>query len=145
MKTHSVVRSLTFVLVIFGLLLNFSESIRFVEVQRVGEVYRSASTNDSRVCHPRIPQNDCDAAIYVYEFVLTHNWTPPKGYKGNKPYQNKAQLLPAAGQYLEYDIYPTPPPNVGGRDDKRVIIDKVSQEMYYSSDHYDSFVHLTYS
>jgi guanyl-specific ribonuclease Sa len=96
------------------------------------------------ICHPTIPQADCDAAVFVYEYVLTHNWSPPKGYAGGKKFANKNGTLPP-GDYREYDIYPRPPPNSGGRDAKRIVIDVGTQTMFYTADHYVTFVLLTYS
>jgi guanyl-specific ribonuclease Sa len=96
------------------------------------------------VCHPTIPQADCDAAVFVYEYVLTHNWSPPKDYAGGKKFANKNGALPL-GDYREYDIYPRPPPNSGGRDDKRIVIDVGTQIMFYTADHYATLVLLTYS
>jgi hypothetical protein len=96
------------------------------------------------ICHPTIPQADCDAAVFVYEYVLTHNWSPPKGYVGGKKFVNKNGAVPP-GDYREYDIYPRPPPDAGGRDDKRIVIDVGTQTMFYTADHYVTFVLLTYS
>jgi guanyl-specific ribonuclease Sa len=96
------------------------------------------------ICHPTIPQADCDAAVFVYEYVLTHNWAPPKGHAGGQKFANRNGALPP-GDYREYDIYPRPPPNSGGRDDKRIVIDVGTQTMFYTADHYVTFVLLTYS
>jgi guanyl-specific ribonuclease Sa len=97
------------------------------------------------ICHPRIPQADCEAAVFVYEFALTHNWSPPKGYAGGKKFVDKNGTLPPDGDYKEYDIYPKPPPNSGGRDAKRIVIDVGTQIMFYTADHFATFVRLTYS
>lgn len=97
------------------------------------------------ICHPVIPQADCEAAVFVYEFALTHKWSPPQGYVGGKTFVNGRGALPPDGEYKEYDIYPKPPPNSGGRDGKRIVIDVGTQIMFYTADHYVTFVKLTYS
>jgi hypothetical protein len=108
-------------------------------------VAASHEVADAYICHPRIDQVDCDAAVFVYEFVLTHNWAAPRGYAGGKEFVDKNGDLPPGGEYKEYDIYPKPPPNSGGRDAKRVVIDKVSQSMFYTDDHFATFIRLTYT
>jgi hypothetical protein len=97
------------------------------------------------ICHPRIPDADCQAAVFVYEFALTHNWSPPKGYAGGKAFVDRNGSLPSGGNYKEYDIYPKPPPNSGGRSGKRIVIDVDTQAMFYTADHYVTFVKLSYS
>jgi ribonuclease T1 len=111
---------------------------------RMHTAARAPQETSAAICHPTIPQADCDAAVFVYEYVVTHNWSPPKGYAGGKKFANKNGVLPA-GDYREYDIYPRPPPNSGGRDDKRIVIEVGSQSMFYTADHYATFVRLTYS
>lgn len=100
----------------------------------------------SYICHPAtIPYADCQAAVHVYEFAITHNWSPPQGYAGGKQFMDKFNKLPSGGWYLEYDIYPKPPPNTGGRDAKRLVINKNNQETYYTADHFSSFTVFQYS
>lgn len=103
----------------------------------------AVAQESGRLCHPRIPQADCDAAVHVYEFVTSHSFTPPPGYKGKKEYRNDPPRLPTGTFYYEYDIYPVPA--TGGRDSKRIVIDRNTLVMYYTADHYQTFVHLTYS
>lgn len=114
-------------------------------VYRLNSVTLAQQEPPAVICHPRIPQADCEAAVFVYEFVLTHNWSPPPGYAGGKKFVDKNGSLPSGGDYKEYDIYPKPPPNSGGRDAKRIVIDIGTQIMFYTADHYATFVKLTYS
>jgi hypothetical protein len=115
-------------------------------VDRLNGVAVAQQEQSSAICHPVIPEDDCKAAVFVYEFVLTHNWSPPKGYAGGKKFANKDGVLPANGDYKEYDIYPKPPPGPGGgRDAKRIVIDVNTQIMFYTADHFATFVKLTYS
>lgn len=103
----------------------------------------AAAQGSGPLCHPRIPQADCDAAVHVYEFVTSHNFTPPSGYKGKKEYRNNPPRLPTGTFYYEYDIYPVPA--TGGRDSKRIVVDRSTLVMYYTADHFRTFVQLTYS
>jgi hypothetical protein len=103
----------------------------------------AVAPESGRLCHPRIPQADCDAAVHVYEYATSHNFTPPPGYKGKKGYRNDPPRLPTGTFYYEYDLYPVPA--AGGRDGKRIVIDRNTLVMHYTADHYRTFVQLTYS
>lgn len=74
----------------------------------------------------------------VLQHIRTHNGTPPKHYKGGRPYQNRDNALPqfdSAGNpitYKEYDIFP----KVKGqsRGSGRIVVG--SDGKAYHSDHY---------
>jgi guanyl-specific ribonuclease Sa len=86
-----------------------------------------------------IAAEDCPHILEVYHFVLDHNWSPPPGLKGGKPYLNTNGKLPP-GDYREYDIYPAPAG--GGRGPKRLVMDKNDPvgNSWYTADHYVGFV-----
>ena len=83
-----------------------------------------------------IPQEHCEAALYVYEFAVTHNYSPPPGHKGGSAYRNTNGLLPPEGDYLEYRIYTAP----GSAE--RIVIDRKTNDAWFTGDHYASFEEL---
>jgi hypothetical protein len=85
--------------------------------------------------HPAVPAY----AYAVEEFVRSHNGSPPKGYVGGRPYQDKTLKLPPwQGPFREYDVHV----NVPGqkRDDERIVLGPLRSAAWYTSDHYGSFV-----
>ena len=91
---------------------------------------------DGPFCASDIPEEHCKAAAFVYEFVLSHNYSPPPGYKGGSAYNNETGLLPPGGDYLEYRIYTTP----GSAE--RLVFDRkrsAPDNAWFSGDHYASF------
>ena len=83
-----------------------------------------------------IPQQHCEAALYVYEFALSHNYSPPPGYRGGGTFRNTDGKLPPGGDYLEYRIYTTP----GSAE--RIVIDKNTNDAWFTGDHYETFQEL---
>ena len=81
-----------------------------------------------------------DEAYAVEKFVRTHNFSPPPGLKGGKPYTDDNHALPALLRpYKEYDVYPAVPGS--GRPSPRVVLsDRVPYASWYSPDHYGSFL-----
>lgn len=106
----------------------------------------AASTAEAPQCVPggcenlppscTIPQEHCEAALFVYDFAVTHNYSPPPGYKGGSAYHNTNGLLPPNGNYLEYRIYTTP----GSAE--RIVIDRNTDDVWFTGDHYASFDEL---
>jgi hypothetical protein len=86
--------------------------------------------------HCTIPQEHCEAALFVYDFAISHNYSPPPGYKGGGVYRNTNGLLPPGGDYLEYRIYTTP----GSAE--RIVIDRNTDDAWFTGDHYASFEEL---
>jgi len=62
------------------------------------------------------------------------------GYIGGQVFQNREGRLPH-GHYREYDVNPT----VRGRprDAERIVIEQETGTVYYTSDHYRTFISLT--
>ncbi|MGH3589123.1 MAG: ribonuclease domain-containing protein [Pseudonocardia sp.] len=83
-----------------------------------------------------IPQEHCEAALYVDEFAKTHNYSPPPGYKGGGTFRNTNGKLPPGGDYLEYRIYKT------AGSPERIVIDRSTDTTWFSSDHYATFEEL---
>lgn len=139
---HAVVYSLGVVAVIFSV---WCQSVAPVSGGWSNATLVRTAPTSEHICHPRLPDADCDAAAMVYEFVITHNWSPPRGYAGGKKFEDKMNKLPPGGDYLEYDIYPIPPPGAGGRDAKRLVFNRSNQECYYTDDHFVTFTVFQYS
>lgn len=98
---------------------------------RARSIARSAS-----VAQAQIPQ----AAYGTLQYLKTHNWTPPPGYKGGRVFQNRDGKLPACGNYREYDIHPY----VKGqnRGVERLVVDINTGRVWYTPDHYDTFIEI---
>ncbi|WP_420807881.1 ribonuclease domain-containing protein [Amycolatopsis antarctica] len=84
-------------------------------------------------CSPGVQPQDCNAAAFVYNYALSHNFNGPPNHKAH-PYGNTDGQLPAGGDYITYDIYVTTP-----RSDQRIVIDKnnPSGNSWYTHDHYE--------
>jgi len=87
-----------------------------------------------------IPQEAYD----TYDYVISHNGTPPNGYKGGRVYENDGRggtaLLPTStGPYKEYDIAP----KIQGmpRGPERIVIG-AGRTAWYTADHYKSFIRM---
>jgi guanyl-specific ribonuclease Sa len=87
-------------------------------------------------CSPGVPEKDCPTATYVYQFVVSHNFTPPTNLKGGGRFEDKFGLLPAGGDYLEYRLYQLP------GSPERLVIDRSNPDgnSWFTGDHYASFV-----
>jgi hypothetical protein len=81
-----------------------------------------------------------DEAYAVEQFMRTHNFSPPPGLKGGKPYTDDNHALPALLRpYKEYDVYPAVPGS--GRPSPRVVLsDRVPYASWYSPHHYSYFL-----
>lgn len=88
-------------------------------------------------CSAGIPAGDCQTAIYVYNFVVSHNFAAPAGLKGGSEYLNTTGLLPPpVTRYQEYRLYSDP-----GNEPRLVIdIGNTGSGSWYTGDHYASFV-----
>jgi hypothetical protein len=86
-------------------------------------------------CSPGIPEKDCQTAAFVYRFVVSHGYTPPRNLKGGKRYENNTGLLPSGGDYLEYRLYQTPGSS------ERLVIDRNNPEgnSWFTNIHYKKF------
>lgn len=83
-----------------------------------------------------IPREHCAAALYVYEFAVSHNYSPPPGLRGGSVFRNTNGKLPPGGDYLEYRIYSTP----GSAE--RIVIDRNTNDAWFTGDHYATFEEL---
>jgi guanyl-specific ribonuclease Sa len=89
--------------------------------------------------NPDVP----DAAFTLFSYLLAHNYSPPKGYKGNTVYGNTTHKLPnppSGYRWFEYDVYS----GSYGRSPDRIVTARTGLGLpeeypYYSPDHYGSF------
>jgi guanyl-specific ribonuclease Sa len=73
----------------------------------------------------------------VFAYVL-RNGRPPRGYVGDRVWQNREHRLPAGGDYREYDVHP----KIRGvnRGPERIIVDRTAGKGWYTGDHYRTFI-----
>ncbi len=73
----------------------------------------------------------------VFAYVLKHG-RAPRGYVGDRVWQNREHRLPARGDYREYDVHP----KVRGvnRGPERIIVDIAARAGWYTGDHYRTFI-----
>ena len=83
-----------------------------------------------------VPQHAWD----TLDYIKNHNGSPPKGYKGGKPFandgRNGGEILPDNYKpFHEYDVHP----KVAGQDrgSERIVIG--SGAAWYTRDHYSTF------
>ena len=89
-----------------------------------------------------IPQEAYD----TYDFVSTHNGSPKQDYKGgaifaNDGRDNSAVLPNSYAPFREYDIYPKVP-GVGRGTERIVIGQGAGGAVWYTADHYRTFVRM---
>ena len=89
---------------------------------------------------PDIPQKAYD----TYDYVVSHNGAPPKGYKGGAAFSNDGrggtQVLPTSeGPFREYDVDPRLPGIP--RNAERIVIGSRNAG-WYTADHYKSFIRM---
>jgi guanyl-specific ribonuclease Sa/uncharacterized protein YoxC len=80
-------------------------------------------------------------AVEMVEYLNKHNGSPPKNIVGGKEYQNLNKVLPE-GNYKEYDLAKRAYKGEGGRGTERIVVNTTTGEVWYTSDHYDSFEKL---
>ena len=77
----------------------------------------------------------------TYDYVQSHNGTPPHGFKGNRQYANDgrggSQVLPKTTTYYEYDIHPYIKGQ--GRGAERIVIGR-NGSGWYTNNHYKTFI-----
>lgn len=85
---------------------------------------------------PKVPEE----AEKILQYLKTHNWTLPQGYKGGRVFQNREGKLPACGNYREYDIHPY----VKGQNcgPERIVVDINTGRAWYTPDHYQTFIEI---
>lgn len=73
----------------------------------------------------------------VFAYVI-RNGRPPRGYVGDRVWQNREHRLPAGGDYREYDVHP----KIRGvnRGPERIIVDRTAGKGWYTADHYRTFM-----
>ena len=74
----------------------------------------------------------------LVDYHKGHNFTPPTGISGNSIYENRTNLLPEGGNYHEYDLSPKAQGDPRGTE--RIVIDKTTNEIWYTNDHYEHFI-----
>lgn len=79
-------------------------------------------------------------AVKILQYLRNQNWTPPRGYKGGRVFQNREGKLPACGNYREYDIHPY----VKGqnRGSEHIVVDINTGRAWYTPDHYQTFIEI---
>lgn len=83
-----------------------------------------------------------DVPDKVYELlgeIQRLQGSPPPGYVGGRPFQNRERRLPR-GQYREYDVNPKVPGQ--DRGPERLVIDQRTGKAYYTKDHYRTFINV---
>jgi ribonuclease T1 len=83
-----------------------------------------------------------DVPDKVYELlgeIQRLQGSPPTGYVGGRPFQNRERRLPR-GQYREYDVNPKVPGQ--NRGPERLVIEQRTGKTYYTKDHYRTFVQI---
>lgn len=102
----------------------------------VRPVAHSLASKPFCLVDPHIP----DEAYAVEEFARTHNFSPPPGLKGGKPYTDDNHALPPLLRpYREYDVHPAVP-GVGRPSSRVVLSDRIPYASWYSPNHYDNFL-----
>jgi guanyl-specific ribonuclease Sa len=88
--------------------------------------------------NPAVPKE----AFTVFFYLLSHNYSPPPGLKGNSVYNNSTHKLPnppSGYRWFEYNVYP------GSGTAQRIVTARngnltVNGYPYYTPDHYNTFV-----
>jgi ribonuclease T1 len=73
----------------------------------------------------------------VFAYVIK-NGRAPRGYVGDRVWQNRERRLPAGGDYREYDVHPKT--RGVGRGPERIIVDRMAGKGWYTADHYRTFI-----
>jgi guanyl-specific ribonuclease Sa len=115
-----------------GQLREGAEKVAAEGLAQVRTVVRKVAT----AFQPKVPEE----AEKILQYLKAHNWTPPRGYKGGRVFQNREGKLPACGNYREYDIHPY----VKGqnRGSERIIVDINTGRAWYTPDHYQTFIEI---
>jgi guanyl-specific ribonuclease Sa len=87
-----------------------------------------------------------DEAFTVYNYLLAHNYSPPKGLSGNSVYSNSTHKLPnppSGYRWFEYNVY------AGSGTAQRIVTARNFESTgggypYYTPDHYDTFEPMYY-
>jgi guanyl-specific ribonuclease Sa len=88
--------------------------------------------------NPAVPKE----AFTVFFYLLSHNYSPPKGHKGNSVYNNTTHKIPdppSGYRWFEYNVYP------GSGTAQRIVTARngkltVNGYPYYTPDHYNTFM-----
>lgn len=93
----------------------------------------------------RVPSTSINAAVNTYKHAKSHNWSPPANYKGGRVFQNRENKLPQGGDYREFDIFPCydASGNKIPRGPERIVVDIKSNRVWYTPDHYQTFIEIT--
>ncbi|GIV19570.1 MAG: hypothetical protein KatS3mg023_1321 [Armatimonadota bacterium] len=105
-------------------------------LQQQGKKQADRKNRSKPSARPKVPEE----AKETLEYLKTHNWAPPRGYKGGRVFQNREGKLPACGNYREYDIHPY----VKGqnRGTERIVVDINTGRAWYTPDHYETFIEI---
>jgi guanyl-specific ribonuclease Sa len=114
-------------LVVFGLFVLY---VKYAAPPAVVSDSTRASADSSNV-DKSVPAK----AVQVLQIVRSTG-QPPDGYVGGRVFQNREGLLPAGGDYREFDL----DPHHGGRNAERIIVEWSTKKAWYTGDHYQTFV-----
>jgi ribonuclease T1 len=104
-----------------------------VSAQRGGAEAARVPGENYRVSSGEIPVYVRDVFAYVIR-----NGRAPRGYVGDRVWQNRERRLPAGGDYREYDVHPK---HRGvNRGPERIIVDRTAGKGWYTADHYRTFI-----
>ena len=92
----------------------------------------AAGKDAASVKNPNVPQKAYD----VLDIVKKQNGAPPRGYAGQRTWQNKDGVLPT-GNYKEYDVDPKVPGI--NRNSERFVLEQFTGKSHYTNDHYETF------
>jgi hypothetical protein len=92
--------------------------------------------------NPNVPSE----AFTVYNYLLSHNYSPPKGLSGNRPYTDSTHKLPnppSGYRWFEYYVYQ------GSGTQARIVTARTFNSTgggypYYSPDHFQTFEPMFY-
>jgi guanyl-specific ribonuclease Sa len=134
----SVVSVLAFVL----MLLTCGAASAQTSVREVSEIGSSPLAPSLLAPSPRAPNPHVPMSAYaLFDYLLSHNYTPPKNYGGGSVYNNSNNKLPkppAGWRWFEYNVNP------GSGTAERIVTIRNGKGVeggypYYTPNHYTTF------
>jgi len=99
----------------------------------------------TRKCSQIVENGNVPArAFNVFTYLLGHNYSPPPGYKGNKPYKNSNGKLPDPPKGYRWFYYRV---KTGPYTTERIVTARNFKAVgngypYYTPDHYETFMSM---